>query len=56
MNPQNPSGFQEVKGYDGIGTPHTNKTTGEKLMPHVHDKSVPGGVRAPETWEVPGIK
>lgn len=23
-NSQNPSGFQEVKGYDGIGTAHTN--------------------------------
>nr|WP_236671933.1 pre-toxin TG domain-containing protein [Enterococcus sp. BWB1-3] len=52
-NPKNPSGFDEVKGYDGVGKPHTNKTTGEKLMPHVHDKTVPGGVRVPRPDEIP---
>jgi len=23
-------------------------------MPHVHDKTVPGGVRRPLPWEIPG--
>jgi hypothetical protein len=52
-NPLNPSGFDEIKGYDGIGNPHTNKITGEDLMPHIHDKIVPGGVRTPKIWEIP---
>jgi hypothetical protein len=52
-NPKNPTGFDSVKRYDGIGRPHMNPLTGEELMPHVHDKAVPGGVRAPIPWEVP---
>lgn len=32
-NPENPSGFDEKIGYDGIGKSHTNPITGEKLMP-----------------------
>lgn len=57
VNPQNPSGFDEVYGYDGVGTPHTNPVTGENLMPHVHDKSVPGKVRSPYPDEIPeGVK
>ncbi|MDD4096360.1 MAG: polymorphic toxin type 24 domain-containing protein, partial [Oscillospiraceae bacterium] len=53
-NPQNPSGFDEVSGYDGVGGYHTNKVTGEQYMPHVHDKTVPGGVRSPRADEIPG--
>ena len=52
-NPHNPSGFDEVIGYDGIGRPHTNKVTKEALMPHMHDKNVPGKVRKPDSWEIP---
>lgn len=40
-------------GYDGIGSPHTNKVTGEDLMPHAHDPSVPRGVRVPYPDEIP---
>ena len=52
-NSRNPNGFDPVKGYDGIGRPHTNSITEERLMPHIHDKTVPGGVRVPELWEIP---
>ena len=52
-NPKNPSGFDEIIGYDGVGKPHVNKATGESLMPHVHDKTVPGGVREPYPYEIP---
>ncbi|RHH66525.1 MULTISPECIES: hypothetical protein [Vagococcus] len=57
-NPKNPSGYDEILGYDGVGKAHFNKITGEKLLPHVHEKSAPGGVRAPivtdEINEIPG--
>ncbi|GAA0776059.1 hypothetical protein GCM10008908_28770 [Clostridium subterminale] len=46
-NLNNPTGFELEKGYDGIGKSHKNSITGEDLMPHVHDKIVPGGVRRP---------
>lgn len=52
-NPKNPTGFDEVIGYDGVGTPHKNPVTGEDLLPHVHDKSVPGKVRIPTPDEIP---
>ena len=52
-NPKNPSGFDEVIGYDGVGKSHKNPVTGEDLMPHIHDKSVPGKVRAPRLDEIP---
>ncbi|MCB5955158.1 hypothetical protein [Enterococcus sp. CWB-B31] len=42
-----------VRGEDGIGKPHTDKTTGEKLMAHVHDKTVQGGGRVPRPDEIP---
>ena len=32
MNPQNPSGFQEVKRVDRVGVPHNGVPT-----PHVHE-------------------
>lgn len=52
-NPKNPSGFDSLKRYDGTGEPHFNKATKERLLPHVHDKTVPGDVRAPMSWEIP---
>ena len=53
VNPKNPTGFDETIRYDGIGKLHTNKVTGEKLMPHVHDKKAIGELRLPEPWEIP---
>ena len=53
INSQNPSGFDEILGYDGVGKPHVNKVTGEKLLPHVHDKNCIGGVRRPLPGEIP---
>ena len=52
-NPKNPSGFDEIIGYDGVVKSHVNKATGESLMPHVHDKTVPGGVSEPYTYKIP---
>lgn len=53
VNPQNPSGFDEILGYDGVGKPHTNKVTNEDLLPHMHDPKAPGGVRPPNLDEIP---
>ena len=53
VNPKNPTGFDTKLRYDGIGTPHYNKKTGEELLPHVHDKNAPGGVRKPYPYEKP---
>ena len=56
-NPQNPSGFDEVIGYDGVGSGHTNSVTGEKVpTPHVHDKNAPGKIRPPYSNEIPPKK
>lgn len=52
-NPKNPTGFDLQLRYDGVGKPHTNPYSGERLIPHVHDKTVPGGVRSPFSWEIP---
>lgn len=52
-NTQNPSGFDEIIGYDGIGAPHTNPVTLEDLLPHVHDDTVPGKIRSPYDNEIP---
>ena len=53
-NPQNPSGFDEAKRYDGTGGSHYNKATGTDVdTPHVHDPKAPGGVRSPYDWEIP---
>ncbi len=53
-DPRNPkTGFDEVIGYDGIGAEHINKKTGESLMPHVHDKTVPGHLRRTYPHEIP---
>ena len=52
-NPRNPTGFDEVIRYDGVGEPHYNPVTMEDLMPHVHDKTAPGKVRPPYLDEIP---
>ncbi|MCU0661991.1 MAG: hypothetical protein MUC50_06660 [Myxococcota bacterium] len=53
-NPQNPSGFDEVKRVDVTGGPHRNKSTGETVpTPHTHAKEIPGGVRPAKPDEVP---
>ena len=53
LNPKNPTGFDEIIGYDGIGKAHQNSVTGEDLIPHVHDKTVPGDLRVPNVDEIP---
>ena len=56
-NPYNPSGFQEIKGYDGVGAGHKNPFTNKKIeTPHVHDPNVPGKIREPYPWEIPLIQ
>ncbi|AJA46865.1 tRNA nuclease WapA [Clostridium pasteurianum DSM 525 = ATCC 6013] len=53
-NPKNPTtGFESEKRYDGIGEPHFNKVTKERMLPHVHDKTAPGDIRKPIPWEIP---
>ncbi len=37
-NPQNPSGFDEVKRVDARGASHKNKSGQEVPTPHVHEK------------------
>ena len=53
VNSKNPTGFDEVVGYDAAGAFHTNKVTKEDLMPHVHDKTFPGDLRKPNADEIP---
>lgn len=54
QNPQNPSGFDQSKRVDMVGDKHKNKATREWIQtPHVHDKTVPGGIRAARPDEVP---
>lgn len=56
LNPHNPSGFQEIKGYDGVGESHFNKILQDYIhTPHVHDNTAVGGVRVAETWEIPKL-
>ena len=52
-NPRNPTGFDEVIRYDGVGEQHYNPVAMEDLMPHVHDKTAPGKVRPPYLDEIP---
>ena len=47
-NPLNPTGFDEVLRYDGVGKAHGGIPT-----PHVEGKSIPGRVRAAYPWEIP---
>jgi hypothetical protein len=52
--PTNPTGFDEDKGYDGIGVAHHNNVTHEDVpTPHVHDPETPGEVRPPLPREIP---
>ena len=53
VNTKNPTGFDEVIRYDGVGSAHTNSVTGKKIMPHIHDKNTPGKVREVYTDEIP---
>ena len=53
VNPKNPTGFDEVVGYDGVGKAHRNKATKEALLPHVHDGNTPGQLRKPNIDEIP---
>jgi RHS repeat-associated protein len=53
-NPQNPSGYDEVKRYNRTGRGEYNKVTKEEVpTPHVHDPETPGGMRAPLPDEIP---
>ncbi|KAA5535569.1 RHS repeat-associated core domain-containing protein [Paenimyroides baculatum] len=52
--------FNPVKRFDGglpnggAGAAHTNKSTLESIpTPHVQGKTIPGGVRRAEIWEIP---
>lgn len=49
-NPLNPSGFDEVLRFDGVGAAHNGIPT-----PHIHNKSLPGGCRPAFLWEIPGL-
>ena len=53
-NPRNPSGWDMVKKVDMRGDPHFNKIQQEWIpTPHAQGRSIPGGVRPLEPWEVP---
>jgi len=55
-DPRNPNPFTPGERYDGKGAGHFNKVTGEMVdTPHVNDPKVPGGVRKPYPWEIPGV-
>ena len=47
-NPRNPSGFDEVLRYDGVGKPHNNVPT-----PHIHKGKI---VKSANPWEIPNMK
>ena len=53
VNSKNPTGFDEIVGYDGVGKAHRNKATKEALLPHVHDGNTPGQLRKPNIDEIP---
>jgi hypothetical protein len=50
QNPMNPSGFDELLRFDGIGRAHNGIPT-----PHMHAKSIPRGARPALPWEIPGF-
>ena len=53
-NPLNPSGFDEVLRFDGVGASHINKVSKVDIpTPHIHSKSILGGVGVPEPWQLP---
>ena len=47
-NPKNPSGFDEILRYDGVGKPDNNVST-----PHIHERKI---VRPANPWEIPNTK
>lgn len=54
INKLNPLGFDEIKRVDLYGGKHFNKVTGESIStPHVHDNTVPGGIRNADGDEIP---
>ena len=53
VNTQNPTGFDETLRYDGVGQGHYDSVTKQYLIPHVHDKTTQGGLRAPSLDEIP---
>ena len=53
VNSKNPTGFDEIIGYDGVGRVHKNKVTNEELMPHIHDDKISGQLRKPNIDEIP---
>ena len=53
VNSKNPTGFDEIIGYDGVGRVHKNKVTNEELMPHIHDDKISGQLRKPNIEEIP---
>jgi len=56
-NPLDPKPWESVKRFDGIETEgrHYNKVQKQYFdTPHVHDPMYPGGVRNPQSWEIPG--
>jgi len=55
-NPRYPKSWESVKRYDGAQPPHShyNKQTMKDVSTHhIHDQSCPGGVRHPQSWEIP---
>ena len=53
-NSKNPTGFDFVKRFDGIGGKHTNSVTNISIpAPHIHGKTIPRGVRLPFPEELP---
>lgn len=56
-NPRNPTPWESFKRYDGPGgvdDRHYNKVLKRYIdTPHIHDPYVPGGIRVPESWEIP---
>jgi hypothetical protein len=53
-NPQNPNPWELEVRYDAVGKPHFNKATQQYVpTPHIHDPTVPGGVRLPTLSEIP---
>jgi hypothetical protein len=56
-NLRNPNPWESIKRFDNSGKidqSHFNKVLKKEIYePHVHDPSFPGGIRAPQSWEIP---
>lgn len=50
-NPKNKQPYESIR-FDGTHE-HHNKVTKQDLMPHIHDRNAPGGLREPLQWERP---